>query len=293
VEGIGLYRTEFTFMTRDSFPSEEEQLAIYRQVLACAAPRPVTMRTLDAGGDKPLPYFQHHEGNPYLGWRGIRMSLDHPEIFLSQVRAMLRANAEHRNLRIMFPMIASIDELREAQSLLARACVELGEERRQFAPAPTGIMVEVPAAVYQARLLATEADFLSLGTNDLVQYMLAVDRDNARVANRFDALHPAVVQAVADVVTRGHEAGKPVGICGEMAGEPEAAVLLLGAGIDEISTGVTRLPMIKAVIRAFDRSEARAVLERALAQPNAAGVRSVACAALEAKGFARFLAQAR
>ena len=259
IEGIGLYRTEFTFMTRDTFPSEEAQHDVYRQVLSSVAPRPVIMRTLDAGGDKMLPYFPIEEANPFLGWRGIRLSLDHPDIFLTQLRAMLRANVGLNNLHIMFPMIASVDELDETIVLLRKAEQELRDEGETLVECPLGIMVEVPAAVYQAEVLAKRVDFLSIGTNDLAQYILAVDRDNARVANHYDTLHPAVISAIHQVVQSVRRQGKQVGVCGEMASDPAAVLLLLAMGIDHMSTSFSRLLAIKRVIRSFTSAAGRSV----------------------------------
>src|SRR5690606_11282733 len=203
------------FLLRDRFPSEEEQRAIYREQLEPFAPRGVTMRTLDVGGDKSLPYFPIEEDNPFLGWRGIRVTLDHPEIFLVQVRAMMKASKGLNNLRIMLPMISNVQELDEALELIRRAHQELLEEGLQLEMPPIVVMVEVPAAVYQARELARRVSFLSVGSNDLTQYLLAVDRNNARVADLYHAYHPAVLQALKTVADAGHAEGRQVSICGE------------------------------------------------------------------------------
>ncbi|MDO8697017.1 MAG: phosphoenolpyruvate--protein phosphotransferase, partial [Pseudomonas sp.] len=223
-EGVGLYRTEVPFMMNERFPSEKEQLKIYREQLAAFHPLPVTMRTLDIGGDKALSYFPIKEENPFLGWRGIRVTLDHPEIFLVQTRAMLKASEGLDNLRILLPMISGTHELEEALHLIHRAWGEVRDEGVDIPLPPIGVMIEVPAAVYQVRELARQVDFLSVGSNDLTQYLLAVDRNNPRVADLYDFLHPAVLQALRLVVDGAHAEGKPVSICGEMAGDPSAAV---------------------------------------------------------------------
>ncbi len=291
VEGIGLYRTEFAFMTRDAFPTEREQTALYREVLEAMAPRPVTMRTLDAGGDKPLPYFAVEERNPFLGWRGIRMSLDHPELFLTQVRAMLAANVGLGNLRMMFPMIASVDELDAALAFVEQASGELEEEGVGLDAFELGVMIEVPSAVYQIEALARRVDFVSIGTNDLVQYLLAVDRDNARVANRYDTLHPAVLGALNEVAVRANRVGTAVGVCGEMAGEPEAVLALLGMGVDDLSTSPARLPVAKAVVRAATRARAREVIGEALTLESGAGIRRLLRDELRRLGLGELVAR--
>ena len=256
-EGVGLYRTEIPFLVREHFPTEEEQRAIYRQLLAAFSPRPVIMRTLDVGGDKSLPYFPIEEENPFLGWRGIRVTLDHPEVFRVQLRAMLKASEGLNNLRIMFPMISIITELDDALRLLRQAYNEVVEEGHVVNMPLIGAMIEVPAAVYQARLIARRVDFLSVGSNDLTQYILAVDRNNARVARLYDSLHPAVLTALIKVVEDAHIEGKQASICGEMAGDPVAAILLLGMGYDAFSMNSTNLLRIRWVIRNFTMRKAR------------------------------------
>jgi phosphotransferase system enzyme I (PtsP) len=259
-EGVGLFRTEVPFLLRERFPSEEEQRQIYRNQLAAFAPRPVTMRTLDIGGDKALPYFPIEEDNPFLGWRGIRVTLDHPEIFLAQVRAMLKANEGLGNLRIMLPMVCNISELEEALDLIHRSHREVVQEGFAGDLPPIGVMVEVPAAVYQARAMARRVDFLSVGSNDLTQYLLAVDRNNARVADLYHSLHPAVLQALAAVAAASKAENIPLGICGELAGEPEGAVLLLAMGYDMLSMNATSLPKVKKALRNVNMAEARELL---------------------------------
>src|SRR5690554_6590638 len=259
-EGIGLFRTEVPFLLRDSFPTEREQTDIYRQQLEAFHPKRVTMRTLDIGVDKPLPYFPIEEDNPFLGWRGIRVSLDHPEIFLAQIRAMIKASAGLDNLRILLPMISGVQELEEAKALIYRAYSELLEEDYSVKMPPLGVMIEVPAAVYQARELAARVDFLSVGSNDLTQYLLAVDRNNARVADIYQAYHPAVLRALQQVVHDGHAEGVSVGICGELAGDPAAAILLMAMGYDVLSMSATNLPKVKSVIRAITLEQAEQLL---------------------------------
>ena len=272
-EGIGLYRTEFPFMERQTFPSEEEQRSIYRQVLESFHPRPVTLRTLDIGGDKTLPYFPIEEDNPFLGWRGIRVTLDHPEIFLVQVRAMIRASSGLNNLKILLPMISDINELNESQGLIHQVYGELLEEGEEVVMPEVGVMIEVPSAVYQAGNLARRVDFLSIGTNDLTQYLLAVDRNNARVASLYDSLHPAVIRAILQVVESARVHDTPVSVCGEMAGDPVAALLLLAMGIDSLSMSVSSLSRVKWVIRNTTRERARQILSEVLMLEDAAGIR--------------------
>jgi len=264
-EGVGLYRTEVPFLLRDRFPSEEEQRQIYREQLEAFAPKPVTMRTLDIGGDKALPYFPIEEDNPFLGWRGIRVTLDHPEIFLAQIRAMLKANEGLGNLRIMLPMVCNVSELDEALELIHRSHRKLLQDGLTGALPPIGVMVEVPAAVYQARAMARRVDFLSVGSNDLTQYLLAVDRNNARVARLYDPLHPAVLQALKDVAAVSRSEDVPIGICGELAGDPGGAVLLLAMGYNVLSMNATSLPKVKKALRNLRLSEACALLEEVMA----------------------------
>jgi phosphotransferase system enzyme I (PtsP) len=271
-EGVGLYRTEVPFLLRERFPSEEEQRQIYRNQLEAFAPKPVTMRTLDIGGDKALPYFPIEEDNPFLGWRGIRVTLDHPEIFLAQIRAMLKANEGLGNLRIMLPMICSVSEVEEALDLIHRSHRELLQEGVKGELPPIGVMVEVPAAVYQARVLARRVDFLSVGSNDLTQYLLAVDRNNARVADLYHLMHPAVLQALSDVARASKVEGIPVSICGELAADPEGAVLLLAMGYDVLSMNATALPKVKKALRNVNLGEARELLSEVMEMDHASTI---------------------
>jgi phosphotransferase system enzyme I (PtsP) len=259
-EGIGLYRTELPFMVRDRFPGEDTQINNYQTVLSSMAPRPVILRTLDIGGDKPLPYFPVEEQNPFLGWRGVRISLQHPEIFLTQIRAMLRANVGFGNLQIMLPMITSASEVDELMQLIQQAHDELLEEGFDVVMPKIGVMIEVPSAVYQIDALARRVDFLSVGTNDLTQYLLAVDRNNPRVADLYNDLHPAVIGALKMIVDGAKRYGKPVSVCGELAGNPLATVLMIGLGVDSLSMSAGSLLKVKWVIRSCSQSRARQYL---------------------------------
>ena len=284
-EGIGLYRTEFPFMIRDRFPGEDEQCEIYRQVLKSYNPAPVTLRTLDIGGDKALPYFPITEDNPFLGWRGIRVSLDHPEIFLVQLRAMLRASAGLNNMNLLLPMINSVAEVDDALRLLRRAHHELIDTGVHISMPNVGVMIEVPSAVYQVRELARRVNFISVGTNDLTQYLLAVDRNNGRVAGLYDSLHPAVIRALQQIIEGARAEKTTVGVCGEMAGDPASAILLLGLGVDNLSMSAANLPRVKWVIRSFSQRKARSLLKEALTFEYAHSVRNFLNSALEDAGL--------
>lgn len=284
-EGVGLYRTETPFLMRDRFPSGEEQRVIYRQLLTSFAPRPVTMRTLDIGGDKSLTYFPVKEDNPFLGWRGIRITLDHPEIFLVQVRAMMRASEGYNNLRIMLPMITDVSEVDEAMRMLRRAFADVSGEGFNIQMPEVGVMVEVPSAVYQARALAKRVDFLSVGSNDLTQYILAVDRNNSRVANLFDSLHPSVLRALIQVVESGHQEGKHVAICGEIAGDPVAVMLLVAMGFDSLSMNASSLSRMKWVIHHFTMKKASKLLQEVLGMESPVMIRCHMELALEQVGL--------
>ncbi len=284
-DGVGLYRTEVPFLIRDRFPSGEEQRVIYRQLLTSFTPRPVTMRTLDVGGDKSLSYFPVKEDNPFLGWRGIRITLDHPDIFLVQVRAMLRASEGLNNLRIMLPMVSDVSEADEAIRLMKKAYADVKSENIDVEMPQVGVMIEVPSAVYQARALAKRVDFLSVGSNDLTQYLLAVDRNNSRVANLFDCLHPAVLRALIQVVEGGHQEGKHVSICGEMAGDPAAVILLLAMGFDSLSMSASSLRRMKWVIRQVTMQKAAKLLQDVLGMESGVMIRCHMELALERAGL--------
>jgi len=288
-EGVGLYRTEVPFMINQRFPSEKEQLAIYREQLAAFHPLPVTMRSLDIGGDKSLSYFPIKEDNPFLGWRGIRVTLDHPEIFLVQCRAMLKASEGLNNLRILLPMISGTHELEEALHLIHRAWGEVRDEGTDVPMPPVGVMVEIPAAVYQARDLARQVDFLSVGSNDLTQYLLAVDRNNPRVADLYDYLHPAVLMALQHVVNEAHAEGKPVSICGEMAGDPAAAVLLMAMGYDSLSMNATNLPKVKWMLRQVSMGQSKELLAQLMKIDNPQVIHSSLQLALKNQGLSRMI----
>ncbi len=292
-EGIGLYRTEVPFMIKDRFPSEQEQREYYREQLEAFAPNPVTMRTLDIGGDKALTYFPIQEENPFLGWRGIRVTLDHPEIFLVQVRAMLKASEGLNNLQIMLPMISNISEVEESLHLIYRVYHEVREEGYDIHMPKVGVMVEIPAAVYQIRELAERVDFLSVGSNDLTQYLLAVDRNNPRVAQLYHSYHPAVLQALVRVAQDAHSVGKPVGICGELAGDPGGALLLMAMGYDSLSMNAASLPKVKSVIRSVGREWAIQLLEDVLLLDSPHVIKSCVDLALRNAGFGRYLRPAR
>lgn len=284
-EGVGLYRTEVPFMIRERFPSEVVQEEIYREQLAAFAPRPVTMRTLDIGGDKALSYFPIREDNPFLGWRGIRVTLDHPEIFLVQVRAMLKASVGLNNLRLMLPMVTDISEVEEALHLVHRAHIEVQREGFDVVFPQVGVMIEVPAAVYQVRHFARRVDFLSVGSNDLIQYILAVDRNNPRVADLYHALHPAVLQVLQKIVDDAHQEGTPVSICGEMAGDPVAAVLLMAMGFDVLSMNATQLLKVKWTLRNMAKNQAKAIMDDVMTMDNPRAIRSVLEIALRQQGL--------
>jgi phosphoenolpyruvate-protein phosphotransferase len=281
-EGVGLLRTEFLFLTRETPPTEAEQINVLRQIGQAMGDRPITIRTLDVGGDKEVPYIKLPlEANPFLGVRAIRMSLLNPDLFMVQLRAILRAGADF-HFRIMFPMIANIDEIRQARKLLEKAHIELAEEKIAHAwPIETGIMVEIPSAALLARSMAQEVDFFSIGTNDLTQYTLAAERGNPLLAGMADALHPAVLRLIGEVVTAAHAAGKWVGVCGELAGDRLAAAVLIGLGVDELSMNSSAIPAMKSIIRTTDLSQAATLAGTVLETQSVAEARQLARAFLE------------
>jgi phosphotransferase system enzyme I (PtsI) len=270
--GIGLFRTEGQLLGRTDYPAEEEQYLLYKGVAETVYPDGVIFRTFDVGGDKLAPDALP-EANPFLGRRGIRMMLDQPEVFLDQLRALLRASTR-KNIRIMFPMISTVEEARRAMEMVRKAKEELKDRGLRYDQRiKIGVMIEVPSAALLADEIAQEVDFLSIGTNDLIQYLLAVDRDNSYVAPLFQQFHPAVLRTIRSVIEAGHKRHVWVGVCGEMAGDPLATILLVGLGIDELSVVPTVLPEIKKIIRSVRYREARRIAAKALTFSTADDVR--------------------
>ncbi len=273
-EGVGLLRTEFLYLDRDDAPDEEEQMSIYRAIFETMGIRPVVVRTLDIGGDKPAPYLKMpNELNPFLGLRGVRLTLAKPDIFQTQLCALLRAGEGH-NLKIMFPMVATLEEVIAARQCVDQARAALDARGVSYArQVEIGIMVEVPSAAVSANVLAEVVDFFSIGTNDLSQYTLAADRTNADVAPMADALHPAVLRLIGMVLDAAHACKRWVGLCGELAGDPLAAPVLLGLGLDEFSMGHRSIPLVKQAIRQFGVDETHQIAQHALSLRSAAEVR--------------------
>ncbi|KAA8725988.1 phosphoenolpyruvate-protein phosphotransferase PtsI [Ewingella americana] len=269
-EGVGLYRTEFLFMDRESLPTEEEQFQAYKAVAEAMGSQAVIVRTMDIGGDKDLPYMNlPKEENPFLGWRAIRICLDRKEILHDQLRAILRASAFGK-LRIMFPMIISVEEVRELKAELDLLKAQLREEGKAFDESiEVGVMVETPAAAVIAHHLAKEVDFFSIGTNDLTQYTLAVDRGNELISHLYNPMSPSVLALIKQVIDASHAAGKWTGMCGELAGDERATLLLLGMGLDEFSMSAISIPRIKKIIRNTNFEDVKALADQALAQPTA------------------------
>jgi phosphotransferase system enzyme I (PtsP) len=289
-QGIGLYRTEIPFMERNSFPTEQEQAKLYQQVLTEFNGQPVTMRTLDIGGDKALPYFPIAEENPFLGWRGIRITLDHPEIFLLQIRAMMRANIEAKNLEIMLPMIATVNEVDDAISLINQAYYELcAEQKHKITKPKIGIMLEVPAVIFQLEHLAKRVDFFSVGSNDLTQYLLAVDRNNARVSRLYNSYHPAVLTVLNMIAQQAKKYQIPLSLCGELAGEPAGAMLLLAMGYEKLSMNPHNIARIKWVIRHIHFLQAKEILSQVLTFDSAEQVHTFLNDQLEQLGLGGFV----
>ena len=272
-EGVGLYRTEFLFMDRDQLPTEEEQFIAYKDVVEAMNGNLVILRTMDIGGDKELPYLDlPKEMNPFLGWRAIRIALDRREILNAQLRAVLRASA-YGKLAVMFPMIISVEEIRELKSVIEELKVELRNEGKDFDEnIQIGVMVETPSAAVNAKFLAKEVDFFSIGTNDLTQYTLAVDRGNELISHLYNPMSPSVLNLIKQVIDASHAEGKWTGMCGELAGDERATVLLLGMGLDEFSMSAISVPRIKKLIRNVNYQDAKLLAEKALQQPTAAEI---------------------
>ncbi|MFP2507352.1 phosphoenolpyruvate--protein phosphotransferase [Buttiauxella gaviniae] len=286
IDGIGLYRTEIPFMLQSGFPSEEEQVAQYQGMLQMFNEKPVTLRTLDVGADKQLPYMPISEENPCLGWRGIRITLDQPEIFLVQVRAMLRANAATGNLSILLPMITSIDEIDEARRLIDRAGREVEEVLGYELPKPRiGVMVEVPSMVFMMGHLASRVDFISVGTNDLTQYLLAVDRNNTRVASLYDSLHPAMIRALSHIAKEAERNGIDLCLCGEMAGDPMCVALLVGMGYRHLSMNGRSVARVKYLLRHISLEETQQLAQRSLEAQLSTEVRHQVASFMERRGM--------
>jgi phosphotransferase system enzyme I (PtsP) len=287
--GVGLHRSEIPFLIKDRFPTEAEQISLYRKHLEAFAPKPVTIRTLDIGGDKVLPYFPIREDNPFLGWRGIRISLDHPEIFVVQIRAMLSASETLNNLRILLPMVSTVQEVLEAKKIVNRAYEEVRAEGRDVVMPPLGIMVEVPAAALQVASLAKHVDFISVGTNDLIQYVLAVDRNNPRVADLYDPYHPVVLQLLHTIADQAAVEGTQVSVCGEMAGEPALAILLVAMGYRHLSMSVSNVARVKWALRQVSLPQAAVLLEKVRALDAPGSIRGFLLDALSEVGMADFM----
>jgi phosphotransferase system enzyme I (PtsI) len=270
-EGVGLFRTEYLYLNSARIPTEQEQFLAYKSVAEALAPHPVIIRTLDLGGDKPMasaPELFPKEDNPFMGFRAIRFCLEHVGLFKDQLRAILLASA-YGKVKIMYPMISGVEELDRANAVLAECKAELKERGQPFDEnIPVGSMIEIPSAAVTADIIAKKCDFFSVGTNDLIQYMLAIDRVNDRIAHLYEPTHPAILRMLKHIVDQAHQASLKVSVCGEMAGDPVFAALLLGLGVDELSMSPTLLPAVKYVVRAMKLSEAKQLVEEALALDN-------------------------
>jgi phosphotransferase system enzyme I (PtsI) len=274
-DGVGLFRTEFLYMDSKSLPSEEDQFTAYRQALDALGTKPLTIRTLDIGGDKDHPALGlEKEGNPFLGYRAIRLSLDRPSILKPQLRAVLRS-AVFGRVELMFPLVVTLDEFKAARSLVEEYAAELASEGIEAVRPPLGIMVETPAAVLMAVEFAAAADFFSIGTNDLTQYTLAADRGNPRVARLYDPLNPAVLRLLAAACNAAMTAGIPVSLCGELAADQQALPLLIGLGITKLSLSAPGIPSAKAQIRTLDKGKCIRLARQALTLPSAAEVHAL------------------
>ena len=275
--GVGLFRTEYIFLTHPDVPDEEQQLAAYREIIAASPNHQVTIRTLDLGGDKTIPYLGHtREANPFLGWRSIRLSFEHPEFFAMQIRAILRSAASERKkenrVRIMFPMITTLEEIRRVRKMVRKARQALDVEGKPYGDVRFGFMLEVPAAAVSIKDLLEEVDFVSIGSNDLVQYLMAADRDNPKVNHLCQPLSPPVLRVLNSVIAACNAAGRPVTLCGEMAGAPRAFVLLFGMGLRSFSMSPAFIPMIKELTHHLTCRQTERILKRALEIKTMAGI---------------------
>jgi phosphotransferase system enzyme I (PtsI) len=277
--GVGLFRTEYIYLTHPDVPDEEEQLAAYREVVDAAPKSTITIRTLDIGGDKTVPYLghTHQEANPFMGWRSIRLSFEHPEFFTTQLKAVLRAAAHAeqsgRRVRLMFPMITTLEEVRKVKSMVSKASQQLRQERKEFAQVQVGMMLEVPAAAISIKDMLPEVDFVSIGSNDLVQYLMAADRDNPKVSHLCQPLAPPVLRVLAHVIRSCSRAGKPLTLCGEMAGQPRAFVLLFAMGLRSFSMSPAFIPSIKELAAHLTTDAAQQILRRAMTLRTTAAVK--------------------
>ncbi|MEZ9229800.1 phosphoenolpyruvate--protein phosphotransferase [Vibrio amylolyticus] len=289
VDGVGLYRTEISFLLQHRFPSEDEQIQQYRSVLSTYSKKRVVMRTLDVGGDKALPYLPIEEDNPFLGWRGIRFTLDHPDIFLIQIRAMMRASAEHKNLSILLPMIASAQELDDSLRLINQAYKEVSSVDNNIPMPQVGIMLEVPSMLYLLPLIADKIDFVSVGTNDLTQYLLAVDRNNSHVADVYESVHPAVIMALKHIYDTCKNLNLPVCVCGELAGDPIGSLLLVGLGYRSLSMNTSNVAKVKYLLRHSESKELQQFANNALKKAYGKDIYTMMSSHFEDKGFAGFI----
>ncbi|MDX1947515.1 MAG: phosphoenolpyruvate--protein phosphotransferase [Pirellulaceae bacterium] len=277
--GVGLFRTEYIYLTHPDVPDEEQQLVAYRDVIQAMPGRTITIRTLDIGGDKTVPYLghTHQEANPFMGWRSIRLSFEHPEFFATQLRAILRAAAVAESIgskvRVMFPMITALEEVRKVRAMVRRAALQLREEGKPAPEIPLGMMLEVPAAAISINDMLPHVDFVSIGSNDLVQYLMAADRDNPKVSHLCQPLAPPVLRVLASVIKACHRGGKPVTLCGEMAGQPKAFVLLFAMGLRSFSMSPAFIPLMKDLATHLTLEDSRHILRKALTLRTTAAVK--------------------
>jgi len=275
--GVGLFRTEYLFLTHPDVPDEEQQLEAYREIIEASPNNQVTIRTLDLGGDKTIPYLGHaREANPFMGWRSIRLSFEHPEFFIKQIRAILRAavkeTGQRKRVRMLFPMITTLEEMRKVRSMVAKARRQLDEEKKPYGTVRIGLMLEVPAAAVSIETLLEEVDFVSIGSNDLVQYLMAADRDNPKVSHLCQPLSPPVLRVLANIIASCNTTHTPVTLCGEMAGAPRAFVLLFGMGLRSFSMSPAFIPMIKDLTSHLTRKRAERIVRRVLEMKTTANI---------------------